>query len=60
MYEIDFTGWVRTPEAIEELVNNNWLRRKFHFKRLFLAIYKRRWWHVKYNLECVLTNTKSI
>ena len=60
MYEIDFTRWTRTPEDIAELKANNWKRRKFHLRRLLLAIRHKRWWTIKDNVEFLFTNTKSI
>ena len=34
MYEVDFTGWVRTPEELEKLKKNKLYRLKLNFRRL--------------------------
>lgn len=60
MYEVDFTGWTRTPEAIKELKENDWKRWKFHFRRLFIVIINRKWYSVLNILKDVITNTKSV
>ena len=61
MYEIDFTGWIRTPEAISLLRNNKWKRLRFHFRHLYLSIlYMRGWYDVKYYFKDFVTNTKAL
>jgi hypothetical protein len=58
MYEVDFTGWTRTPEAIQELKSKSWKRRKFHWRRFWLSIKYRRDW--RQSLKDFLTNSKNI
>lgn len=61
MYEVDFTGWTRTPEALEELKKKNWKRFKFHFRRVLLSIkYRRGWSNIIYCISCLFDNTKNI
>lgn len=60
MYEVDFTGWTRTPEAIKELKDSNFKRFKFHFKRVILSVRYKRWWGLRYCIIDLLKNTKDI
>ena len=42
MYEVDFTGWVRTPEELQKL-KKNWKYRWFmNWRRYFLGLKYRR------------------
>jgi len=47
MYEIDFSGWTRTPENIEAIKNNKKYRRWRNSQRLIKSIrYRRRLWDI--------------
>lgn len=43
MWEVDFTGWIRTPEELEKLKNNKLYRLKMNIRRLFYIVYYKRW-----------------
>ena len=37
MYEVDFTGWVRTPEELEKIKYNWKYRLYLNYKRFFIS-----------------------
>jgi len=38
MYEMDFTGWTRTPEDLKHLETNKAYRRRCNFNRLVKSV----------------------
>lgn len=48
MYEVDFTGWVRTPEELERLRTDRKYRRKLNWIRLSYCVRNRQWFKFKY------------
>lgn len=60
MYEVDFTGWERTPENIKFLKNNNFERRKFWFNRIIKAIKYKRYDSIWYFFTEFVKNSKHL
>jgi len=60
MYEVDFTGWERTPENIEFLKNNNFERRKFWFNRIIKAFKYKRYDSIWYFFTEFVKNSKHL
>jgi len=60
MYEVDFTGWDRTPENIKMLKGNKWKRFKFHLNRVVKSIKYKRWYGLKYCFFDLLRNSKNL
>lgn len=51
MYEVDFTGWTRTPEELEKLRNDKFYRLKRNWIIFYKSIkYKRLEWYYCLNL----------
>jgi len=46
MYEVDFTGWVRTPEELQKIKNDWKYRLSLNYKRFYKAIKYRRFWQI--------------
>ncbi len=51
MYEVDFTGWTRTPKELNRLKNDKLYRFKMNCKWLYISIFKPRWGIDKYYLS---------
>jgi hypothetical protein len=51
MYEVDFTGWTRTPEELERIKSSKTYRLKLNWIRFYKAIkYRRLDWYIFWNL----------
>lgn len=48
MYEVNFAGWTRSPESINEMKKFR-VRWKQHFITFYKAIKYRRWTHFNYH-----------
>ncbi len=49
MYEVDFTGWTRTPKELEAVKNNKSYRRRLNWIRVVKAI---KYHRLDWNLVC--------
>lgn len=60
MYEVDFSGWTRTPESLKMIETNKRYRFKINLKRYFAAIRQRRWKYVfdPYFIKQLILNRK--
>lgn len=57
MYEVDFSGWTRTPEDLKKIKTNPMFRRNMHLKRFIRAITSRRYWFFNwYNIRGLIFN----
>ena len=51
MYEVDFTGWTRTPEDIKRLKEDKWFRFKRNWTLFYKSILMKRFqWFYLWNL----------
>ena len=44
MYEVDFTGWTRTPEELKKLKENKSYRFRMNRKILWRAVLLKKWY----------------
>jgi len=56
MYEVDFTGWVRTPEELEKIKYNWKYRLYLNYKRFFYTIKYKRYWQLWQNFLNMIFN----
>jgi len=58
MYEVDFTGWVRSPEELKKMEDDWKYRWRMNCRRFFKSIYHRRWWQFWTLLWWAIINQK--
>ena len=56
MYEVDFTGWVRTPKELKKIKEDSLYRLELNFNRFFLSLKYRRWYNLWYVFMNLLFN----
>lgn len=59
MYEVDFTGWTRTPEELKRLKTDKKYRRKLNFRRFKYIIKNKQWFWFKEQLIDLILNRNN-
>ena len=59
MYEIDFTGWIRTPEELERLKTDWKYRWYMNWRKFFKAIKYKRYWQFWYLFKSAIINERN-
>jgi len=59
MYEVDFTGWARTPEELKKMEDDWKYRWKMNWRKFFMAVEYKRWWQFWSLLWWAIINQKK-